>query len=91
MFWNFLAESPLELMNLFLGWEITTDIPQLTIGLEINAEGWRGSLTKDPGIVGETLEGSNEAPKISGYGALQISYQGFYGREDLNWSKLEIE
>tara|TARA_R110002074_G_scaffold401853_3_gene601889 strand:- start:1111 stop:1614 length:504 start_codon:yes stop_codon:yes gene_type:complete len=54
---------------------------------EKNAEEWRKFYTLDLGVVGETVEGTNEIYEIAGYGALQISYQRFYDNRDSEWSK----
>jgi ketosteroid isomerase-like protein len=67
--------------------EFYHDVAGADFGFETNAEAWRRFFTKDHGTVGETVEGSNEVHEIPGYGALQISYQRFYDKEDPNWSK----
>jgi ketosteroid isomerase-like protein len=47
---------------------------------------WNKFFSTDYGVVGETVEGSNEVHEIPGYGALQLSYQRFYSDEDPTWS-----
>lgn len=54
---------------------------------EKNAEVWREFYKMDLGVVGETVEGTNEIYEISGYGALQIFYQRFYDKKNPEWSK----
>lgn len=50
---------------------------------------WNKFYSTDHGVVGETVAGSNEVHEIPGYGALQLSYQRFYDKEDPEWSKPE--
>ena len=54
---------------------------------EKNAEEWRKFYNMDLGVVGETVNGTNEIYEIAKYGALQISYQRFYDKRDPEWSK----
>jgi ketosteroid isomerase-like protein len=54
---------------------------------EINAEEWRKFYNKNLGVVGETVQGTNEIYEIANYGALQIFYQRFYDKKDPEWSK----
>ena len=41
----------------------------------------------DHGTVGETVKGINEIYKIPNYGALQLSYQRFYDKENPKWTE----
>jgi hypothetical protein len=53
---------------------------------EKNAIQIREFCSKDLGIVGETVVGTNEIYEIHDYGALQLSYQRFYERVKPEWT-----
>jgi ketosteroid isomerase-like protein len=53
---------------------------------EKNAIQWRKFYSKDLGVVGETVIGTNEIYEIPNYGALQLSYQRFYEKEKPEWT-----
>lgn len=46
----------------------------------------RKFYNKDLGIVGETVEGTNEIYEIPNYGAVQLSYQRFHDKANPEWS-----
>lgn len=54
---------------------------------EKNSEVWKKFYAMDLGVVGETVEGTNEIYEIPGYGALQLFYQRFYDKRDPEWSE----
>lgn len=69
--------------------EFYHDVGGALLTKEKGAIQWNKFYSTDHGVVGETVAGSNEVHEIPGYGALQLSYQRFYDKEDPEWSKPE--